>query len=356
MHEESVDWRDELEAFAGEVGRPLASGTIELTGRLLGVGGEAVVAHAIDVLTGQPLAVRFLAPCPSPRRAMDTGRDAAIASGRSRTPWTLPTVDTWIERRADVWHPVVAMPFADGATLHELLARCSPLTTDEVIMIAIGIAQSVHDLHRGVGGGERLVHGDLGPHNLVVLGDAGQQRIERPPRVMLLDVGGATPIGEAAGPHGRLNRLTVTREQIRGEPLDERTDVAALGRLLTIMLSSAIVPGDRIEPGHFGGPALRAMLRTRRGLGRLAALELDRVIDAANALEPAGRQPDPARLAADLEAWRAGRPTSRTPRSGWVRLGLAVGRAHGGWAPRRRAEPLRTGSAPDGRAGRPLGP
>lgn len=328
------DWRTRLERRLLDGRTVVAAGTVRLTGRVLGIGGEAVVVHAIEERFERPLALRFLGPLDEPAAAMDAARTALQAGARGCTPWTPPPIDAWIERFEDRWHPVIALPYLHGVTVHELLVDHAPLTTDEVVHVAIGIAESVDDLHRGVGGGEPLVHGDLGLENLVLLIDPSR-RIVHPPRVMLLDLGGATRVGRRAAAASRLNRITVTREQLAGTSLDARTDVAAIGRLLSVMLCCELVPDESFEPGLLGGPALRAMLRLRRGLGRMAAAELDRIVDAANAEHRDGRQDDARVLAADLAAWLARRPSSRTPERRLLRLGLAAERARHAWRRRR---------------------
>ena len=92
------------------------------------------------------------------------------------------------------------------------------------------------------------------------------------------------------------------------------------------------------------------MLRERRGLGPLAAAELDRVVEAANADDPDHRQLNACVLADDLEAWLAQRPTSRTPSARVVRVGLALTRVTGISGGRRAT--TGTGAGAGGTAGR----
>ena len=156
----------------------------------------------------------------------------------------------------------------------------------------------------------------------------------------------------------------VAPEQIRGEPVDGRADVYALGGVLSFMLT-ARVPFDRPTDdaklwAHLHDPP---PARRRRGPGCRAAF--DAIVARAMAKDPAARQP----TAGDLgfAARRGGRgpraagdgvrtATRRPPAGGAARgagvaaaaAGLAAVGGRGRLAPRRRRGP----GPPRGRAAR----
>ena len=141
----------------------------------------------------------------------------------------------------------------------------------EALEYAVQIAQGLAAAHeRGI------VHRDLKPENLFLTRDR---------RMKILDFGVAKIAPGGRGPRGRDRAITdvgivvgtvgyMAPEQVRGEPIDHRADIFALGVVIHEMLSGSGLPArhsggnaDRDPQGRFsrsiGGcaPALQRVLR-----------------------------------------------------------------------------------------------
>jgi WD40 repeat protein len=196
--------------------------------------------------------------------------------------------------------PFYAMKLVSGRSLRELFAERT--TTDERIGLlhhVIAVADAIAYAH-----GRHIVHRDLKPANVVV-GDFGE--------TVVIDWGLAkdlTAIEEpdtGGGPF-RINQdndLTATGsilgtpaymapEQERGEHVDQRADVFAIGGMLWELCAL-----QRVPP---------AQLHQRRRILRRAGIDQDlaAIIDKALDPDPARRYPDAGALATDLKAFKSG--------------------------------------------------
>jgi tetratricopeptide (TPR) repeat protein len=119
--------------------------------------------------------------------------------------------------------PFVAMEWLEGKTLAERLAS-GPLSSSDAVDLGIRIAEVLATLHAG-----GLVHRDVKPSNIFLVEGSLEQ-------IKLLDFGIArtlastqilTRTGTILGTPGYM-----APEQVRGEPVDGRVDVYALGCVL----------------------------------------------------------------------------------------------------------------------------
>jgi phosphate/phosphite/phosphonate ABC transporter binding protein len=128
----------------------------------------------------------------------------------------------------------IAMEYIQGCTVRELQSFCAaqgvkmPLSAAASITLdACRGAHAAHELRGDDGALVGLVHRDISPHNLM-LNDAGV--------VKLLDFGVAkttTSTGEATFSGSLKGKFSyMSPEQVRGAPLDRRSDVFALGIVL----------------------------------------------------------------------------------------------------------------------------
>jgi eukaryotic-like serine/threonine-protein kinase len=126
--------------------------------------------------------------------------------------------------------PWVAMELVEGETLASYLWRRGKLSLDEVARIMVAIADALLIAH-----GQAVVHRDIKPENIMIGGDPLDLRVK------LIDWGIACVTNGG-------NRLTQTDttpgtphymapEQLRGQVMDGRTDVYALGVLAYELLS-----------------------------------------------------------------------------------------------------------------------
>jgi tRNA A-37 threonylcarbamoyl transferase component Bud32 len=123
----------------------------------------------------------------------------------------------------------LAMEYIEGVTLAELLAAGGALPAAEAAHVALGVAEALAYAHETFA----LIHRDVTPRN-VILDERGHVR--------LLDFGIATSFGVADGtkpsaaPIGSLGYMSP--EQWDGRPVDERSDLFALGAVLYESLSA----------------------------------------------------------------------------------------------------------------------
>lgn len=203
-----------------------------------------------------------------------------------------------------------AMERIDGPPLSRLLevlrAEREPLPLDVVVWIGARVAEGLHFAHELVdrsasGGAPRplhIVHRDVSPQN-VLISSGGE--------VKVADFGIATSDTE----HRPRTRIGVTKgklaymspEQARGERVDRRTDVYALGALLWEMLAGRPLYEDlsarRRQEAMRRSPRAQAPSELRPEVDEV----LDRIVCAA--LEPVAkdRSSDCRALEEALDAW-----------------------------------------------------
>ncbi len=131
-------------------------------------------------------------------------------------------------------HPYFAMEFCEGAPIDQFV-QSEKLDIPSRVELVIRIARAVQNAHnRGV------IHRDLKPDNILVT------RIDGQPNIKIIDFGiakftdeqwkdipsNATRIGELVG-----TPAYMSPEQARGEKIDGRTDVFAIGAILFKLLT-----------------------------------------------------------------------------------------------------------------------
>lgn len=295
--------------------------------RRLGSGGAGTVWHATDAVLGRAVAVKLLhEDLRTDTSAVERFRREAVAAAALNHPNAVAIYDIGVENRdqpgtekqngpgveqADpgpVEGPVeepgreaagrsfLVMEYVDGAPLSRLLGR--PLAVDVTVALGHAIGSALGAAHR-LG----LVHRDVKPGN-VLISRAGQAKVA--------DFGIATAIGDARTQLTAAGTVLGTAaylapEQVRGEVVDARADVYALGLILHEALS-----GQR--PFGGGTPIEIATRRLASEVAPLRELRADvpgalaEVVARATRSDPDERYPDGAALAAALDAWLPARP------------------------------------------------
>ena len=257
------------------ISEPLRPGTeilghYQILGRL-GRGGMGVVYKARDLRLERTLALKFL---PAHLRSNADAKERLRVEAQAAAVLDHPNICTIHEiGEAGDGQLFIAMSYYDGETIATRLAR-GPMASDDAIAMAIQAARGLAKAHeRGV------VHRDIKPANLLVTTDGV---------LKILDFGIAKLPGVALSTPGqRLGTAAyMSPEQVRGEPLDGRTDVWSLGVVLYEMLTGerrfagatdatgaghprASIPA-RANPaaGVPRGPRSPARPHARRGLDR----------------------------------------------------------------------------------------
>ncbi len=214
----------------------------------LAAGGMGVVYRAIDTHLGRPVALKF----PLPGQRLDRQvRERFLREARTAGALDHPNICSIYETgETEDGQLFLAMPLYDGETLKARIARVGHLPIADALAIAVQIARGLHGAHRA-----GIVHRDLKPANAMILPEGG---------VKILDFGIARG-GDVTltASHGTLGTIAyMAPEQIRGEQLDNRVDLWALGVLLYEMLTGrrpfegqleiaiahAIVHSDPVRP------------------------------------------------------------------------------------------------------------
>lgn len=144
--------------------------------------------------------------------------------------------------------PYLAMEYVPGADLAHLIERAQPgkLAPGCAIKIALDTCAAlayVHDAATGSGDTLRVVHGDVTPTNVLVSTSGVAKLIDFSVAVPEASPGagagqgGDGRDGEGGGATVRGTYAYMSPEQARGEPIDRRTDVFALGVVLWELLS-----------------------------------------------------------------------------------------------------------------------
>ena len=266
--------------------------------RKLGEGGMSYVYQALEIGTDRPVAVKILIPRLSrdPASVERLRREATIAT-RLNHPNVCP-----ILRLGETPDRLLylVMPYLEGEPLSEHETRRGPFPVADGVPLLMQVCQGLghaHDL--------QIIHRDLKPENVMLVPDATNSTGFR---AVVMDFGLAKE--RRAGPD--VVKLTATGivlgtpefmspEQIRGKPLDGRSDVYALA-ILAFELFTGQLPFTGKSAQETMIARLRgAPLRLRDAKPDLPA-KLEAVISKALAVNPAERYSSMAEMAHALES------------------------------------------------------
>jgi ABC-type branched-subunit amino acid transport system substrate-binding protein/DNA-binding beta-propeller fold protein YncE len=182
---------------------------------LVGRGGMGVVYQATDLSLGRPVALKLIAPelADDPRfreRFLDEPRLAASLDHAS----VIPIYEAG-EHDGQLY---LAMRYVPGSDLRTLLEREGVLAPERALAILGQIAGALDAAHR-----QGLVHRDVKPANVL---------LDEDEHAYLTDFGITKQLGDDAGDAGPGTLDYLAPEQIRGEPVDGRTDQYALACVL----------------------------------------------------------------------------------------------------------------------------
>jgi len=203
-------------------GQPLGHFRIE---RPLGAGGMGEVYLATDLALDRPVAIKVL-PAGTHRSA--NHRDRLVREARAQARITHPNVGHIYFIGEEVGRLYFAMEYVAGETLATRLTT-GPLPVDDALSIIRSAALGLREAER-----HGITHRDIKPSNLM---------IDNHGMVKLLDFGlAAGALDEVTrGPVAQTSfagtPLYMAPEQARGEPVDFRADIYALGATLFHLVS-----------------------------------------------------------------------------------------------------------------------
>ncbi|MTV26194.1 PASTA domain-containing protein [Nitriliruptoraceae bacterium ZYF776] len=260
----------------------------------LGRGGMATVHRARDEVLERDVAVKLLhAHLASDPAFLDRFRREARAAAALSHP-NVVAVHDWGETRDG---PFLVLQLVDGPSLREVLRRRRRLDAAEALAVLAPAATGTGAAHAA-----GLVHRDVKPENLL-LGTDGTVRVT--------DFGLARAAASATSTFGTDVLVGsphyLSPEAVRGEPLDPRADVYALG----VVLYEVLVGRPPYEAESPFATAVQHTSRripppSRAVLGIPPAL--DEVVRRATDPDPAGRFADGRAFATALVAAVPGGP------------------------------------------------
>ncbi len=251
----------------------------------IGTGSMGTVYRAEDLSTGGIVAVKLVRA----KVLYDSARrerflQGLLAASQIRSPGICPI----LEIGDDEDDFFVVMPFLRGETLAQLMKR-KPLPWRQILKIGISVAGALSAVHRA-----GSVHRALKPSNIwilqdgaVVLTDCGVARFTEMERAKdTTSTQTRLEFADTIIPMGALAYMSP--EQVRGEPVDHRSDIFALGAILYEMLAE------------------RHPFEARNSLSRISA-----ILESNPARLTSRRQSLPAALDAVLRKALGRRPDSR---------------------------------------------
>ncbi len=310
--------------------------------------GEVYLAD--DPTLDRQVALKVLSPATT---LDETARQRLIREAQAAARLEHPNVCAIYEVGEDRGTVYFAMQYIDGEMLSNRIAR-GPVAADEVLRIASEVADALSEAHaRGI------VHRDIKPQN-IMLSARGV--------VKVLDFGLAKAIDEdrrdgdsetvaALTEAGTIPGTTayMSPEQLRGEPLDARTDIFSFGCVMYEMVS-----GRRAFARPSAAGTIAAILSGPPPLldPTPGSSQLPRIIGKCLETDKDRRYTSAQELLADLRDLRSGStsalsgmgqpPAARSVRRGaYVATGLVfVVLAAGGWIWSRRDASSSPGSTP----------
>jgi serine/threonine protein kinase len=184
---------------------------------LVGRGGMGVVYRATDLSLERPVALKLIAP--------ELSQDERFRSRFLREPRLAasldhPNVIPIYEAGQHDGQLYLAMRFVEGSDLRTLLDRERKLSPERTLAILGQVGGALDAAHR-----RALVHRDMKPANVL---------LDQDDHAYLTDFGITKQLGGDSTDTGRLVGTLdyLAPEQIRGDPVDARTDCYALGCVL----------------------------------------------------------------------------------------------------------------------------
>src|SRR5215470_7032665 len=273
-------------------------GRYEITGEL-GRGAMGVVYKAMDPTIGRTVALKTMR---LDVHGLDSQEMVRRFQNEARAAGVLnhPNIVTIYDAGEHEGIFYIAMEFIEGTTLHELLMEKRVLPTEEVLGITRQICRGLDYAHSN-----GIIHRDVKPANIMITANG---------TVKIMDFGIAKSGGQVTNTGQVLGTPNyMSPEQVKGRPLDGRSDLFSLGVLLYEMLT-----GEK----PFIGQNVTTIIYKIVNESPIAPRDLDVTVPAALsnivvkllAKSPDERYKSGAELVRDLEHYKAaGGPVRPTP-------------------------------------------
>ncbi|MDH4197120.1 MAG: protein kinase, partial [Candidatus Aminicenantes bacterium] len=269
----------------------------------LGRGGMGEVFLAEDIALARTVALKLL---PEERYRDPESRERLVREARAAAALDHPYVCSVHEVGEAEGRLFFVMEYVEGRTLRDRIAQ-GPIPVRPALDIAVEAAEALQSAHE-----KGLVHRDIKPANIMLL-EKGHAKV--------MDFGLAKPLagaGKTKAPAEGLTSLThdgfspgtpayMSPEQLRGEELDQRSDIFSFGLVLYEMLT-----GRHPFKGETGFTTASAILKeSPRPLADFAARmpePLQQVLDKMLAKDVRDRYPSVQAVLEDLRGVQSGLP------------------------------------------------
>lgn len=273
-------------------------------GALLGHGGMAEVHLGVDTRLSRRVAIKTLRS----DLARDPGfqtrfRREAQAAAALNHPNVVSVYDTGEETLPWGKVPYIVMEYVEGRTVRDLLRDGERISIDRALEIVASILSALEYSHR-----QGLIHRDIKPGNVMLTVDG---------KVKVMDFGIARALDDVNSTVTHTSSVLGTAaylspEQARGESVDGRSDIYAVGCLLYELLTG--------RPPFVGDTAVAVAYQHARedalppsALAPEIPVSLDAVVMTALAKNPDNRYQSAQAMLADLERLRAGERVAAAP-------------------------------------------
>ncbi len=250
----------------------------------IGEGGHGTVTLAFDTKMARRVAIKRIPLSHAGVRRL--GGTTGLAEARTSAMLNHPNIITVHEWDTDLDEAFLIMEHVDGVSLAQLLDAYAPLDADEAAGVLAPICSALSFAHDN-----GVLHLDLKPENVLVTRDG---------LVKVGDFGVASltnAAGQAISAGGTLGYMPP--EQLRGEAVDVRSDVWALGALAYEVVTGAVpFASDTVEGALYKAESV--VPPTPGDFIDTLPPEADEVLLTALSPEPADRYPAAEAFAADL--------------------------------------------------------
>jgi serine/threonine-protein kinase len=187
----------------------------------LGEGGMGVVYKAEDTRLKRTVALKFLSPSISdePARKRFIHEAQAASSLEHPNVCAIYEIDDTPDGRI-----FIVMPCYEGETLLAKIER-GPINLEEAVDIAIQVASGLSKAHE-----KEIVHRDIKPGNIFITSDGLAKVVD----FGLAKLSGRTKLTKTGMTPGTVAYMSP--EQLKGEDVDQRSDIWALGVVLYEMI------------------------------------------------------------------------------------------------------------------------
>ena len=208
----------------------------------IGQGGMGEVFLAQDTTLDRKVALKFL---PEELEQDSTARNRFLREAKSAAALDHPYICHIHEVGEVEGKSFISMEYIQGETLSRKLTE-GPLPLKNVLQMAIEIAEALNAAHK-----KDIVHRDLKPSNIMLTSDG---------HVKVTDFGLAKPVPPSDEQEEMTTALTsegstlgtipyMSPEQLKGQPVDTRSDIFSFGVVLYEMLAGVhpFKKGGQIE-------------------------------------------------------------------------------------------------------------